>query len=162
MCSFKKMTQHQAENIASSWHYDDEYSFYDMDADEEDLVEFLDPKQRGESMFVVMNSQEIIGYFCFNRIDKETIDIGLGMRPNLTGGGKGVEFLKAGLNFAKLTYNPDQITLSVATFNLRAIKVYKKVGFKEVQIFMQTTNGDCFEFLRMIYKCKNELNSAFQ
>lgn len=37
------MTQTQAEDIASNWHYNDEYSFYDMDADEEDLVEFLDP-----------------------------------------------------------------------------------------------------------------------
>ena len=37
------MTQEQAEEIAFNWHYDAEYSFYDMEADKEDLVEFLDP-----------------------------------------------------------------------------------------------------------------------
>lgn len=153
MYILKKMTQTQAEDIASNWHYNDEYSFYDMDADEEDLVEFLDPNQRKESTFAVMNGQDIIGYFSFNRVDKGTIDIGLGLKPNLTGNGRGVEFLRAGLDFAKFTYNPDYITLSVATFNQRAIKVYKKVGFKEVQTFMQTTNGGCYEFLKMTYPC---------
>jgi [ribosomal protein S18]-alanine N-acetyltransferase len=38
--------------------------------------EFLDPEQRGESIFVVMNCEDVIGYFCFNRVDKEKIDIG--------------------------------------------------------------------------------------
>ena len=149
----KKMTQEQAEDIANNWKYNDEYSFYDMEADKEDLVEFLDSEQRGESMFVVIAGEDVIGYFYFNRVDKETIDISLGMKPNLTGVGKGFEFLKVGLDFAKHTYNPDQITLSVATFNHRAIKVYKKVGFEEVKTFMQTTNGGCFEFLKMTYHC---------
>ncbi len=30
---FTSMTQEQAEQIAYNWHYDGEYSFYDMDAD---------------------------------------------------------------------------------------------------------------------------------
>lgn len=158
MYILKEMTQQQAEDIAYNWHYHAEYSFYDMEADEEDLIEFLDPKQRGESMFVALNGQDVVGYFCFNKVDKDIIDIGLGMKPNLTGSGRGVEFLKAGLDFAKFTYNPDQITLSVATFNLRAIKVYKTVGFVEMQTFMQDTNGSSFEFIKMIYKCKDGLN----
>ena len=153
MYIFRKMTQEQAEDIASNWHYNDEYSFYDIDADEEDLVEFLDPKKRGDSMFVVMSSIDIIGYFYFNRVYKGIIDIGLGLKPNLTGKGRGVEFLRAGLDFAEFTYNPDQITLSVAIFNQRAINVYKKVGFEEVETFIQNTNGGCFEFLKMTYPC---------
>jgi ribosomal-protein-alanine N-acetyltransferase len=153
MYILREMTQEQAEDIAKNWHYNDIYSFYDMDADEEDLVEFLDPKQRAESMFVVINAQDIIGYFSFNRVDKDTIDIGLGMNPNLTGSGKGVVFLNGGLEFAKYKYNPKRFTLSVATFNHRAIKVYKKVGFEEVDTFMQDTNGSSFEFLKMTYQC---------
>jgi [ribosomal protein S18]-alanine N-acetyltransferase len=38
------MTQEQAEEIAFNWHYDGEYSFYDMEADQEDLEEFLNPE----------------------------------------------------------------------------------------------------------------------
>lgn len=57
--------------------------------------------------------------------------IGLGMKPNLTGRGKGVEFVKAGIAYAKSKYNPKQIILSVAIFNQRAIKVYKKMDLRK-------------------------------
>ena len=152
---FKIMTQEQAEDIAFNWHYDAEYSFYDMEADKEDLVEFLDSKKRGDSNFVVTKDKEnnIIGFFSFNTVDINTIDIGLGMRPNLIGNGNGLEFLKAGLEFAKSKYTPQKITLSVATFNQRAIKVYRKIGFEDIDTFMQDTNGDSFEYLKMTYQC---------
>lgn len=150
---FEIMTQEQAEEIAFNWHYDAEYSFYDMEADKEDLVEFLDPNKRGDSNFVVTKDNDIIGFFSFNQVDINTIDIGLGMRPNLTGNGSGLEFLKAGIEFAESKYTPQKIILSVSTFNQRAIKVYRKIGFEEVDTFMQNTNGDSFEFLKMTYQC---------
>lgn len=52
-----KMSQEQATNIASNWHYDGKYSFYDIDADKEDLVEFLDPNKRKDSHFIVKKGQ---------------------------------------------------------------------------------------------------------
>lgn len=147
----EEMTQEQAEDIAFNWHYNGEFSFYDMESDKEDLVEFLDPHQRGNSNFVVMNGTEVIGFFTFNKVTQNTIDLGLGMRPDLTGNGNGLGFLIAGLDFAKAKYNPEKITLSVATFNQRAIKVYRKLGFEEVETFIQDTNGRRYEFLKMIY-----------
>ncbi|ANU25539.1 GNAT family N-acetyltransferase [Planococcus versutus] len=147
--TFQSMTQEQAEEIATTWHYKDEYSFYDMDADQEDLKEFLDAEKRNDSYFIVTKNQELIGFYSFNQITEDTIDIGLGMKPNLTGSGQGLDFLKAGLKFIESNYNPKKITLSVATFNQRAIKVYKKIGFKEVEVFVQATNGSRFEFLKM-------------
>lgn len=148
---FTVMTQEQAEDIAYNWHYPAEYSFYDMQADKEDLEEFLNPNIRGESMFVVTKKDEIIGFYSFNKVDHLTIDIGLGMGPNRTGRGEGEQFVKAGLEFVKSKYTPDTITLSVATFNQRAIKLYRKIGFREVNTYMQNTNGSSFEFLNMIY-----------
>ncbi|MFP3423106.1 GNAT family N-acetyltransferase, partial [Bacillus sp. SIMBA_161] len=44
--TFQAMTQEQAEVIAETWRYEGDYSFYDMDADAEDLEEFLDPEKR--------------------------------------------------------------------------------------------------------------------
>lgn len=148
---FKLMSQEEAEHIAYHWHYEGDYAFYDMEADEEDLREFLDPEERGESKFTVKNGQEIVGFLSFHQTGDQTIDIGLGMRPDLTDKGKGLEFLEAGVEFAHATYGPEQITLSVATFNQRAIKVYKRFGFEEVETFMQETNGSRFEFLKMSY-----------
>ncbi|MFB4166942.1 GNAT family N-acetyltransferase [Virgibacillus sp. JSM 102003] len=150
--AFEIMTQEQAEDIAYNWHYDGIYSFYDMEADEEDLAEFLDSNKQN-STYVVTKDSAVVGFFSFNRIGNNTIDIGLGMRPDLTGSGSGSEFIKAGMEFAKSNYSPDEITLSVATFNQRAIKVYRKIGFKDVETFMQDTNGSSFEFLKMVYYC---------
>ncbi|WP_100012113.1 GNAT family N-acetyltransferase [Lentibacillus sediminis] len=150
--NFSEMSQEQAENIASNWHYEGKYSFYDVEADEEDLVEFLDPKKREDSHYIVKEGEEEIGFFSFN--DKgDAIDIGLGMKPELTGRGLGLGFFKAGLRFVLSNYNPKEITLSVATFNDRAIQVYKKAGFESVETFMQDTNGSSFEFLKMKYEC---------
>jgi [ribosomal protein S18]-alanine N-acetyltransferase len=150
---FSVITQEQAENIALNWHYDGEYSFYDMVADEEDLAEFLNPEERGNSTFAVTKENELVAFFSFSQVADRTFDIGLGMRPDLTGKGNGIEFLRAGINFIQSEFKPDKITLSVATFNLRAIKLYRKIGFKDVETFIQDTNRSTFEFQKMEYKC---------
>ncbi|WP_338324993.1 GNAT family protein [Planococcus citreus] len=138
---FQAMTQEQAEDIAASWRYQGEYSFYDMNADPEDLEEFLDPEKREGVYFVVLSQNEIIGFYSFQRPDQETVDIGLGMKPELTGKGNGAAFLAAGLQFAETRYRPKNITLSVAAFNQRAITLYEKLGFRKVASFVQPTTG---------------------
>ncbi|WP_404469614.1 GNAT family N-acetyltransferase [Sutcliffiella horikoshii] len=153
MYKFEKMTQEQAEEIAHNWHYDGDYAFYDMEADEEDLEEFLDCKARGNYMFAVMIEDELIGFFSVSQAAANVYDIGLGMRPDLTGNGRGTEFLHACMDFVQSRFTVDKITLSVATFNQRAIKVYRKVGFKDMDTFMQDTNGSTYEFLWMLYEC---------
>jgi len=150
---FDMMTQEQAEEIAFNWHYDGEYSFYNMEADKEDLEEFINPETRGTSMYSVTNKNEIIGFFSANKVDATTVEISLGLRPDLTGRGEGLEFLKSGIEFVKRTYKPEKLTLSVATFNQRAIKVYRKIGFKDANTFIQNTNGSTYEFLKMEYIC---------
>ncbi|ASK64098.1 GNAT family N-acetyltransferase [Virgibacillus phasianinus] len=149
---FNKMSQEQAENIASNWQYEGEYSFYDFAADEEDLAELLSPEERGDSYYIVKEGNDEIGFFYFEHGDV-SVEIGLGMKPELTGKGMGLNFLEAGMNYAMTQYNPKEITLSVATFNERAIKVYKKAGFESVETYMQDTNGSRFEFLKMKYEC---------
>ncbi|KFN01765.1 N-acetyltransferase [Bacillus clarus] len=156
--TFEVMTQEQAEEIAYSWHYEGDYSFYDMEADEEDLAGFLNPKERGENIFAVWCTHNMVGFFNFNKTDIHTVDIGLGMKPNMAGNGLGLDFVQAGIMFCKEKYKPRHITLAVATFNERAIKVYKKVGFEAVGTFVQETNGSRFEFLKMIYSNSDILN----
>ena len=43
----------------------------------------------------------LIGYFTVCKINDGTVDIGLGMRPNITGNGFGLQFLNAILAFSK-------------------------------------------------------------
>ncbi|MFS0785450.1 GNAT family protein [Shouchella sp. 1P09AA] len=149
---FTVMTQGQAENIASSWHYEGIYSFYDMEADEEDLAAFLNPQERGDHYYMVKKRKEEVGFFYFNHKD-EAVEVGLGMKPERTGEGGGLSFLRAGMNFARMKYEPKELNLAVATFNSRAIKVYQQAGFIPDGTCMQETNGSLFEFVKMSYAC---------
>lgn len=142
------LDQSAAEEIAS-WHYEGEYTFYDFASDQEDLEELLNPELRGDSMYTARNpDDELVGFYSFNQI-AGALDIGVGLRPDLTGQGLGRSFVDAGLTFAKVTYSPEVIQLRVAAFNKRAIKVYKLVGFAEVEHFRQRTNGGEYDFIRM-------------
>lgn len=43
----------------------------------------------------------LIGFFTVCKINDGTVDIGLGMKPNRTGNGFGLQFVNAGLAFSK-------------------------------------------------------------
>ncbi|WP_410502943.1 GNAT family N-acetyltransferase [Exiguobacterium acetylicum] len=146
--TFSPLTQRQAEQIAYEWHYDGPFAFYDMPNDEEDLAEFLNPEERTDHYFAVLNKEELIGYYVFEP-NADVVDVGLGMRPDLTGQGNGTAFLEAGLAFVIDRYAPKQIELAVATFNERAIRLYTKSGFEPVERFQQATNGGSYEFMKM-------------
>jgi [ribosomal protein S18]-alanine N-acetyltransferase len=60
--SFQIITQEQAEDIAYNWKYDGEYAFYDLTADEEDLAEFLDGDQRGNTTYAVLQEEKWLGF----------------------------------------------------------------------------------------------------
>lgn len=79
----------------------------------------------------------------------DLLDIGLGLHPNLTGRGKGAEFIKAGLEFADSVYQPNGFRLSVAEFNKRAVSMYQKIGFEITADFQNTTENQSTRFLVM-------------
>lgn len=144
----EKMDQDSAELVAS-WHYEGEYAFYDFASDKEDLEELLDPRLRKETMFAAWNpGGEVVGFYSYKEAE-QGLDFGLGFRPDLTGRGLGRGFVNAGLEFAKSRFSPKVVQLRVAAFNKRAIRVYERVGFVEVERFLNRTNGGEFEFIRM-------------
>jgi [ribosomal protein S18]-alanine N-acetyltransferase len=146
---FEQLSQEDAGAIAE-WHYPEPYSFYDWSADPGDLRELLDPALRGEAYWAVRDeTDELVGYFSFKPKDEQTVEIGLGLRPDLTGRGLGGSFLAAGLEFARTRFEPARFVLSVATFNERAIKVYERAGFSRERTYMHSTNGGEWEFLEM-------------
>jgi [ribosomal protein S18]-alanine N-acetyltransferase len=145
---FRQMEDEEATQI-SGWHYEPPYDFYDAPSDQDDLQELLDPKRRKDSYFSVFDEGGVlVGFFQFERANK-TVDVGLGMRPDLTGKGLGVEYLLAGLAFARRCYSPERFTLSVATFNERAILVYERAGFRRDTFYKHNTNGSEYLFLSM-------------
>ncbi len=140
----------------SKWTYQNEYSIYSMDDSAALLDELLDG-----SYYSVKDKSELIGYFCFGKTaqvpagheygaysDSDCIDIGLGMKPELCGKGLGLSFLLSGIEFAKKEFGIDQLRLTVADFNVRAIRVYERVGFVTVNSF--TRKSDDIKFNVMI------------
>lgn len=151
------MNYEQAKQI-SKWIYKGPYSIYSMVESDECINELLD-----EGYFSVLDTQnQIVGYFCFgdsakvpvgNKYGvyelKDTIDIGLGIMPDLCGQGIGYDFLKAGLDFAKNKFAVRKFRLTVAAFNERAIKVYAKLGFKEINSFERISEFGNTKFIVM-------------
>ena len=146
-----QMRQSEAIEIADCWKYDGEYAFYDMTADPEDYEEIVTPELRGDRYFSVFDKDVLIGFFCVEQEDK-TIEIGLGLRPELTGQGRGIAFLNEILRFVRENYTFEKIGLDAASFNQRAMKVYEQAGFVKPGTSQVRTNGGIYNFSSMEMK----------
>ena len=113
-----------AETLAEigRWRYDPPYDFYDGDADP-----VLNPERFYEALG---EDGALVGFLYFEE-KGNALEIGLGLRPELTGRGRGLEFFLAGLEFGRERFRPERMILNVAAFNERAISVYERAGFRE-------------------------------
>ena len=147
--AIRPMTAVDAHAIAT-WRYPGEYSFYDADADSDDLAELLDPAEWGQRYFA---ADELTGHTLAGslvvKLTGPVAEIGLGLRPDLIGRGLGESFLRACLHFASAALGAQSYSLAVAAFNRRAITVYERAGFQEVGRFEHLTNGGLHAFIRM-------------
>ena len=132
----------EAHELMASWRYPPPYDFYDGD---------VDPVLNPERFFEARDEAgELIGFYYFEP-NPPDLDYGLGLRPDLTGQGLGLEFFRAGLAFARERYRPRRVYLHVAEFNDRARRVYERAGFSVVSSHVRTFDrfGDV-PFLTMV------------
>ncbi len=147
---FRPMNEEEAREIAA-WHYEPPYDFYDFAADPEDLEEVLDPDRRAGDYHAAHLDGELVGFFSY-KVHGDAVEVGLGLRPDLTGRGLGPEFVEAGLAFARTTFAPRSFWLDVATWNERAKKVYERTGFEPRHVWTDTSasrGARPVDFLRM-------------
>jgi RimJ/RimL family protein N-acetyltransferase len=99
---------------------------------------------------------ELMGFCCFGpdaRVpgggyaEDGSLDIGAGMRPDLTGQGAGGGFIGAIVAFGEDRYAPPAFRASVAAFNQRSIRACGRAGFRELSRF-HNTDGREFVILR--------------
>lgn len=143
----RAMTEADAQAIAG-WRYPGIYAFYDAAADPTDLAELLDPAGWGTRYFAVDDGDELVGHLVF-KLSDDVAEIGLGLRPDLTGRGLGLPFLDAALRHAEQALGARSFTLAVAAFNERAITVYERAGFRAIDRYLHATNGALHDFVRM-------------
>lgn len=126
----KKVDKNIAKEIAS-WQYDVPYDIYNMkDAYDEMLA----------SYYAVVE-EEVIGYFCM-RQDAQVppgtypdthLDFGIGLKPDKCGKGHGKHFMNVIIKELRKYDKP--LRLTVLENNKRAIRLYKSLGFEEVERF---------------------------
>jgi [ribosomal protein S18]-alanine N-acetyltransferase len=110
---FRPTNEEDAREIAA-WRYEAPYDFYDMTNDPEGLEKLLGPPERRRGYYAVLSGGELVGFFCyslggqlpgFDYPGDGCIDIGLGLRPDLTGKGLGLKFIRAGLQFGRRRFS---------------------------------------------------------
>jgi hypothetical protein len=110
---FRLMNEEDTREIAA-WRYEAPYDFYDMTNDPEGLEKLLGPPERRRGYYAVLSGGELVGFFCyglggqlpgFDYPGDGCIDIGLGLRPDLTGEELGLKFIRAGLQFGRRRFS---------------------------------------------------------
>ena len=104
----------------AEWRYESPYDFYDGDQE---------PVLNPERFFTARDEGgEIVGFYYFEPRGG-ALYYGLGLRPDLTGRGLGLEFVRIGLEYGRDLVRARRACLSVAAFNDRARIVYEHAGF---------------------------------
>jgi ribosomal-protein-alanine N-acetyltransferase len=152
------------------WRYEPPYDLYDLAGEPLPglLLAFLDPQNAYYA--ILDNEGELVAYCCFGPDAQvpggdyglPSVDVGLGLRPDLTGQGRGLGYVRAVLDFAREASaggseagdfptgeaGPPAFRVTVAAFNQRAQRVWEKAGFRIVQRFERS--GDGLPFVVMV------------
>lgn len=152
--TFQPMNEASARAIPE-WHYDAPYDLYNIAPDdvEKEIQCFLDPQNAYHT--ITDERGDLVAYCCFGPdgqvpggdYSAAALDIGLGVRPDLTGQGRGLTYVNAILDFARRAFPPTAFRVTVAEFNQRARRVWEKAGFRPVQSFPRSGDGMPFVIL---------------
>jgi RimJ/RimL family protein N-acetyltransferase len=132
-----------------TWRYEPPYDFYDLASDPRDAAEMRDPARREQYRALLGEDGRLDAFWYFDWPD-DAVVIGIGLRPDLTGQGLGEAFMRAQLDYVRERWAPAAFRLFVAVWNERAIRLYERLGFREVgrEIRHFELVGD-HEFVRM-------------
>ncbi len=155
---FEPMDAEAAREIIS-WRYPDPYTLYNVRPGEEEdsVATFLST----ESPYFAIRDETgmLAGYCCFGvearvpghgyEYGDDALDIGVGMRPDLTGRGRGSAVARHVLEFAQEQFRPVRLRVTVASFNARARRLVEKLGFVDVGGFVREEDGTAFVVYRL-------------
>lgn len=152
--TFQPMTTEHARSILG-WRYREPYTMYNADPANllDDTAALLDPDYQYYALF---QKHELVGYCCFGEdaqvrggdYTMPALDVGAGMRPDLTGQGRGRVVLKAIVRWAERRFAPPALRVTVAAFNVRAQRACKHAGFRPTATFRRRSDDQ--EFVVMV------------
>lgn len=151
--AFVPMTEPAAREILT-WRYDEPYSLYDLT--DEALPILLEPSHR---YFAAHDTGcTLVGFCCFGEeaqvpggdyADASLVDVGVGLRPDLTGRGFGPQFVTAVLDLARRDGVPLGFRVTIAAFNQRSRRMHERLGFREISRFRREGRLNGMDFVVM-------------
>jgi ribosomal-protein-alanine N-acetyltransferase len=131
------------------WQYEAPYDFYNLPAEtaEVDITEiFLNPSYHYHA--ILDSEGALIAYQCFGEdarvpggdYSADALDLGGGLRPDLTGQGLGPLVIRAAMDFARSAFAPRIFRKTVAAWNIRAIRAAEKAGYRQIASFTSPFN----------------------
>jgi [ribosomal protein S18]-alanine N-acetyltransferase len=125
----------------TGWRYPPPYDIYDLSEDPDTLIAVFSSPSFG--YFQLREAGDLVGFCCFGDEGRvrggdyaePALDVGIAMRPDLTGRGLGRRYMGAVLAFAEAQFQPPALRLTVAAFNARARRLYANLGFRDAQQF---------------------------
>lgn len=115
-----------------SWHYAGRDAVYDPGDDV--------ASGAGYHAVVDARTDELVGYCCFGPearvpgLDAHpgTLDVGVGLRPDLVGSGWGAALTRRVLEHGARAHDPDRFRVVVLEWNERSLRTVQRAGFHEV------------------------------
>ncbi|MEX0651341.1 MAG: GNAT family protein [Actinomycetota bacterium] len=157
--TIRPFTEADADGVAS-WRYPPPYDAYDVSEDPSMDDEMRDESRWGASWFAVDDAESgaLAGFLELIASESKSeagtqveVEVGLGLRPDLTGRGIGVGFVRAALDFSRERWSPLSFALDVFPWNERAIRVYERANFERGEVYdRRFENGNEVTFLRMM------------
>lgn len=124
------------------WKYEAPYEIYNYKSEHfaQDLAYHLDP---ANNMYSMYRDNDLIGYCSFGQdaqvpggdYSEDALDIGLMIKPELTGQGLGTSFVANIIQQAREKYDPKKLRVTILETNLRAMRVWEKNDFQKTQTF---------------------------
>ena len=134
----------------TAWRYPPPYDCYDMTGADPDFL--ADP---ASGFFALLDRDDLIGFRSFGTdgqvpgwdYDNTALDTGGGLRPDLTGIGLGRLAIQTGLDFGRSQFCPSAFRVTIASFNQRAQRVVKALGFQKAGCFQGFADGRDYDVL---------------
>ena len=139
-----------------AWRYEPPYDIYNCPPEQvEEAVRYN--SDLVNNVYAMFNPhEELVGYCSYGAdacvrggdYSEDMLDIGLMLKPELTGQGRGTDFAREVISNGEKNYAPQKLRVTIAAFNHRAIRMWEKIGFRQTQTFNRA--GDGLEFIIMI------------
>ncbi len=138
-----------------SWRYAQPYDNYSFNRQtyDADLSYLVEPNNH---FFAIVNPCEALEGFCSFGADGRVsggdyripcLDIGMGIRPDLTGQGNGRRYAQAIATYGTTRYEAKRLRVTIAEFNRRARRVWESLGFEATEKFLKTNSEMAFVIL---------------